>query len=416
MGRRNDRHGMHHGDEKMQNAAATATWRKQMPRLTSSYLSHDLVTEILSWLPVKSLLRFRSVCKAWRGTISGDPSFALAHHRRRSQRQPPSLLILTIPGDDDMDYYEDEEENYVSKKKTTNPIKGRRCPFYRWSPRAAGEESTASLVYAVDTLPEPEHCRAPHDVLAHCDGLVLVPARREARLLNTAARQVVTLPWSPGGDAPHQAYGLGRESYTYKAARFFYRTVYVVATRGRDIIPEMEVITIGVDAHWRETAAQPPYPVIPGRTATFLQDEGSGYLLWTVDERYLSPGASAPGYLRFSLKDETFHVTPAPPCHPRLDYAKSSLTELSGELCVARMRDKHVLELWMSKSAVHPRWEQRHAIHVTCPGPEHPRPVAMFDDGIVFHEMASRVITATVLSAATISEPGSGRISSSSTE
>ncbi|CAI9087714.1 OLC1v1021859C1 [Oldenlandia corymbosa var. corymbosa] len=38
----------------------------------------ELVWEILIWLPVKSLMRFKSVCKAWLSIIL-DPSFAKAH-------------------------------------------------------------------------------------------------------------------------------------------------------------------------------------------------------------------------------------------------------------------------------------------------------------------------------------------------
>jgi hypothetical protein len=58
---------------------------------------------------------------------------------------------------------------------------------------------------------------------------------------------------------------------------------------------------------------------------------------------------------------------------PSLDYARSSLTELRGQLCVARMRDDEpntpgVLELWMSKSAMQPRWDRQCAIPVANTG------------------------------------------------
>lgn len=94
----------------------------------------------------------------------------------------------------------------------------------------------------------------------------------------------------------------------------------------------MEVFTVGVDRRWREVATQPPYPVIPGRTAASFK----GSLIWTVDEHH-SGDATAPGFLCLSLEDKTFGVTPPPPCHPRLDYACCGLSELRGELCAFRM-------------------------------------------------------------------------------
>ncbi|XP_019173597.1 PREDICTED: putative F-box protein At3g52320 [Ipomoea nil] len=46
-------------------------------------LPEDMVAEILSWLPVESLLRFNCVCKEWRQLIQQD-DFVQKHHRRAS--------------------------------------------------------------------------------------------------------------------------------------------------------------------------------------------------------------------------------------------------------------------------------------------------------------------------------------------
>ncbi|KAL0363267.1 UNVERIFIED_CONTAM: F-box protein [Sesamum calycinum] len=44
-------------------------------------LPHELVFEILSWLPVSSLLRFKCVSKRWSSTIQ-DPAFVDVHMKR----------------------------------------------------------------------------------------------------------------------------------------------------------------------------------------------------------------------------------------------------------------------------------------------------------------------------------------------
>jgi hypothetical protein len=82
---------------------------RRMPPTPAMYLPHELVeSEILVRLPVKSLLRFRCVCKAWGDTISGDASFSEAHVRRYlpHYKRPSSLIapyLRKIDHDDDMD-------------------------------------------------------------------------------------------------------------------------------------------------------------------------------------------------------------------------------------------------------------------------------------------------------------------------
>ncbi|XP_024626663.1 F-box/kelch-repeat protein At3g23880 [Medicago truncatula] len=45
----------------------------------TSVLFDELITEILSWLPVKTLMQFKCVCKSWTTLISHDPSFTKLH-------------------------------------------------------------------------------------------------------------------------------------------------------------------------------------------------------------------------------------------------------------------------------------------------------------------------------------------------
>jgi len=59
-------------------------------------LSVELVTEVLVRLPVKSLVRFRCVCKAWCSRIT-SPDFASLHLDRYQNHddQSPSYLGAT---------------------------------------------------------------------------------------------------------------------------------------------------------------------------------------------------------------------------------------------------------------------------------------------------------------------------------
>ncbi|XP_059637090.1 F-box protein At3g07870-like [Cornus florida] len=61
--------------------------REMMNRLTD-----DLVTDILSRLPIKTLTRCRCVCKLWRN-IARDPRFIHSHLNNRSSQQNPSFIL-----------------------------------------------------------------------------------------------------------------------------------------------------------------------------------------------------------------------------------------------------------------------------------------------------------------------------------
>ncbi|KAF5470036.1 hypothetical protein F2P56_010587 [Juglans regia] len=64
------------------------------PPTLNSYIPEDIVLEILATLPVKSLLRFRRVCKSWNSIIS-SPYF-IATHLKYGPRRGYYLLCQTM--------------------------------------------------------------------------------------------------------------------------------------------------------------------------------------------------------------------------------------------------------------------------------------------------------------------------------
>src|SRR4051812_18170287 len=70
---------------------SAAKWRKTMKEKAQD-MSIELVSDILLCLPIKSLMRFKCVCKAWSNIISEDPFF-LGAHLSLQRRQRPHVLI-----------------------------------------------------------------------------------------------------------------------------------------------------------------------------------------------------------------------------------------------------------------------------------------------------------------------------------
>ncbi|PNX60643.1 F-box protein, partial [Trifolium pratense] len=58
----------------------------------SAFFSDDLLTEFLSLLPVKSLLRFKCVSHSWKSLIS-DPNFVKFHLKKSKSHNPQFTLI-----------------------------------------------------------------------------------------------------------------------------------------------------------------------------------------------------------------------------------------------------------------------------------------------------------------------------------
>ncbi|XP_026397381.1 putative F-box protein At3g52320 [Papaver somniferum] len=58
------------------------------------YLCDDIVNDILSRLPVKSLMRFKLVCKDWQNSIQNDLYFMYLHLTNSKERHDPGVMDL----------------------------------------------------------------------------------------------------------------------------------------------------------------------------------------------------------------------------------------------------------------------------------------------------------------------------------
>ncbi|CAI9772219.1 unnamed protein product [Fraxinus pennsylvanica] len=69
------------------------------------HIQRDVIIEILSRLPVKSLLRFKCVCKSWLSTIAGC-SFVYEHFNKAlADCKKAQLLIRYYDGDTQEDVF-----------------------------------------------------------------------------------------------------------------------------------------------------------------------------------------------------------------------------------------------------------------------------------------------------------------------
>ncbi|XP_045827513.1 F-box/kelch-repeat protein At3g23880-like [Trifolium pratense] len=61
---------------------------------TLPYLSHELIIQILLRLPVKSLIRFKCVCKSWLSLIS-DPHFTNSHFQTTAETHSRRIMFIS---------------------------------------------------------------------------------------------------------------------------------------------------------------------------------------------------------------------------------------------------------------------------------------------------------------------------------
>ena len=183
----------------------------------SAELPHDLVVEeILTRLPGKSLMRFKSVSKLWCSIID-DPRFCQAHRARSRAR--PTLLLVCPNIDDKLAYFYSTQTLRVST-------------------------STWELLYQFNKY------TGRGGVTDVVNGLFCLFRGNRVWICSLYADQDIMLPPSSLIQYPNCNYYFGYDCVSKK-----YKLLKVCAVRDRDgeYIPgsECEILTLGKDQSWR---------------------------------------------------------------------------------------------------------------------------------------------------------------------
>ncbi|CAN0852686.1 Putative F-box protein At1g32420 [Linum grandiflorum] len=278
-----------------------------------------VVTQILSRLPAKSLVRFKSVRKGWQSIMEQDSHF-INLHRTHSQARPPRLLTI------------------VPKRKMNE--ENSTC-FDLLSADLHCDVRGATIRSSIMTVQMP---RPDVEVLGPVRGLLCFTDLANCCVLiyNVSTRQAVT-PWIRSSVSQKKLlldelvcdFGFDPDTGEHK--------VIFVWHQSKSWIPAAcEILTVGVDASWRIVdAVMPPFSLVLLESIS-----ANGSIYWM--ERETEQDGSYSDYLvAFDIGSEKFRTIKVP-IFTFSSFRRYGLIELDG--CVTIMLkdcpQRDILTLW----------------------------------------------------------------------
>ncbi|CAL4934018.1 unnamed protein product [Urochloa decumbens] len=294
-------------------------------------LPEEIVEDILSRLPAKSLCRLRCVSRSFHATIS-SPAFEDAHYHQHNSGGRRRLFIRP-PGDQE--------------------------PFYAWHhPAAAAATGTgpaAETIMSAHRLPQ-GGSTFPVST-ASCRGLVLLKNTHhcEHHVWNPSTGEILALP----DKVPLRALSSGSSTSVHYGLCYCPATRRHKAVRVYDARGSYEVFTLGESAFWRPAATEPP-PCHP------RENSRQGGVFCNGNLHFLDHGG---GIVVFNVGDETFGRIDPPP--ELQSWSRFELTELGGSLCICNVMEKgypdpeRLVDVWLLKgytaaaaAAANAKWEK----------------------------------------------------------
>jgi F-box interacting protein len=308
-------------------------------------LPQELIVEILSLLPVESLVRFQSVSKAWFSLIN-NPYFKKMHLHTNRQR----ILI-------------GEERKYWAAAN--------RWPEEYYLVNISNEDRLGNPVKIFPPFYRPETIQYRTSLIGSCKGLVCIlfvcngqyGSHYEIVIWNPSIRKHKRVPFEPVGDKHKQGVRLNslNLAFWYDPVNTDYKVLRIVKfddleskTRSLE-----EVKVYSLKAHsWRRIEDQLPYKepfMISCAQSVFT----NGAFHWLV------MSATGKTLLAFNLTTEKFGVQTL----PFTLHSYDNLMVLEGSLCVSAStyyRHEQHIDVWMMKEyGVMSSWSQLCTVPMT---------------------------------------------------
>ena len=278
-------------------------------------LPRDIILDILSRLPVTSLVQFRFVCRGWR-LMAQDSLLASKHLCRTAQYNPCLILHCDYPIRNQISFVDISAES-----RDKDMVRKLTIPF--WA-----------------SMPE-------FEVVGSCNGLLCLADslfKDAVYVHNPFTRDFKQLPKSLQYPDQEVVFGFGYHPMTevYKVVKVvYYRNGYGGFSRFRRITcsqSEVQVLTLGSPT-WR-SLGKVSYQLDRWPSEALV----NGRLHWvTRPRRYVTRFI-----VSFDLADEQFREIPKPDCGG-LSRCNYHLLVLGGCLSAAVHRSNGKLEVWVMK-------------------------------------------------------------------
>ncbi|GLT94153.1 hypothetical protein SLE2022_119090 [Rubroshorea leprosula] len=293
----------------------------------------EIVADILSRLPITSLVQFKFVCKAWR-SLAQDPFLANNHLSCYAETNPCLILHCDFPLRNQL-YFVDLSTENLDKEK----VKKLHAPFQ-------------------STMPE-------FDLVGSCNGLLCLSDSLYNDALyvyNPFTMDYMELPKSKRYPDQEVVFGFGFHPKTkeYKVVKVvYYRNTsnrnYQRARRISHVYPQsdVQVLTLG-SSSWK-SLGKVAYQFIRRPSEALV----NGRLHWITRPRRYHP---ARRIISFDLEDEQFREVQKPDCGG-LNRCNYHLVALRGCLAAAGYGNYGKLEMWVMKEYnVKESWEKKFSI------------------------------------------------------
>ncbi|XP_010264513.1 PREDICTED: F-box/kelch-repeat protein At3g23880-like [Nelumbo nucifera] len=317
-----------------------------------AHLPENVVFSILAGLPVKSLVRFKSVDKHWCMLIS-DPRLVDSHLDRAKMRKKKQGLILS--GRVDGDRY---STIHFFSLRLSEAGDGVAVPIY---------STTVSL--------------GRYHVLPSCNGLICFYSIDRIYICNPNIRQMVTITRS---DVDYAASSLSMNmccGFGFDCSTNQYKIIKLMESSSEPRLGA-QVFSLGT-GEWRKISGSPTckllrldYPV-----------SVNGFFYWITAASTFSELL-----VSFDIGNEKFEVVPHPECLSTKKRHLLSVVELGGHLCLVDLdfesEGNRRMDIWMMLDewgeGEDRIWVQESIVH-SSEALDAVRPVAIVDGQILLH-------------------------------